>query len=185
MNQIQLTNEQVGKIAAGLLFTGLFIYVYAVYFWIPTSKAIEANSTKSAAMEKDIAMAKKQKASCPDLEAKLAGLKEQKEEAKKRLPGERKFPDLIRTITRLSAKHKISIQNIAPAGNTNTQYFIKTSYRISAAGDYHDIGRFLTEIGLQVRIMAAENLVLNGSPDAEAGTATASFTLVTYQYKGR
>ena len=185
MNQIQLTNEQVGKIVAGLLFTGLFIYAYTVYFWIPTSKAIEANSSKSAAMERDIAMAKKQKASCPDLEVKLAGLKKQKEEAKKQLPGARLFPDLIRTVTKLSSKHKISIQNIAPGGSTTTQYFVKMTYRISAAGNYHDIGRFLTALGLQVRIMTVENLSLNGTPDGEKGTATASFTLATYQYTGK
>ena len=54
----------------------------------------DSGARGKTAMEKDIALAKKQKASCQDLEAKLAGLKAQREEAKKILPGERLFPDL-------------------------------------------------------------------------------------------
>lgn len=182
MNNIQLTNEQLGKIAAGLLFSGLFIYLYAFYFWMPVSKTIESNTQASSAMERDIASAKAQKAAYPDLEAKLTRLKKDKEDVKQMLPGEKKFPDLIRTLTALSAKYKVSIRNISPGGSTNTEYFIKTPYQISATGDYHAIGRFLTAIGLEVRIMTVENLVLNATPDSASGTASATFTLIAYQY---
>mgnify|MGYP000887663035 CR=1 FL=1 len=108
MNNIQLTNEQLGKIAGGVVLSGLLIYAYAFYFWIPVSKTITDNSAKSAAMERDIASAKAQKASCPDLEAKLAGLKKDKEDVKQMLPGKRQFPDLIQTLTNLSKKYKVT-----------------------------------------------------------------------------
>ncbi|HOW90500.1 MAG TPA: type 4a pilus biogenesis protein PilO [Elusimicrobiales bacterium] len=182
MNQIQLTKEQLGKIAGGAVLAGGFLYVYAFYFWIPTSKVIAANSKKNAAMEKDIAAAKAQKAAFPDLEAKLASLKEEKEEVQQRLPGAKQFPDVIKTVETLSAKHKVRVQSIAPSGSANTEYFIRTMYRITATGNYHDIGRFLAALGLEVRIMTVENLSLSGTPGSDAGTASAAFTLVTYQY---
>jgi type IV pilus assembly protein PilO len=181
MNKIQLTNEQLGKIAGAVVFAGAFIYVYAFFFWIPTSKTIAANSAKNAVMEKDIATAKAQKASCPDLEAKLAGLKEDKEEVKQMLPGERQFPDLIKTLTDLGTKYRVSLQNITPGGSAPGEYFTKTSYGITASGDYHDLGRFLAALGLEVRIMTMENLVLSGTPGGNA-SASATFALVTYQY---
>ncbi len=181
MNKIQLTNEQIGQIAAGIVFTGVFLYVYAFFFWIPASKVIAANSSKNAAMEKDIATAKAQKAACPDLEAKLAGLKEDKEEVKQMLPGERQFPDIIKTLTALSTLYKVSIQSISPGGDTPGEYFTKTAYQISASGDYHALGRFLAALGLEVRIMTMENLILTGTPGGSA-SASATFTLLTYQY---
>ena len=183
MNKIQLTKEQWAKIGAGVLFGALFIYVYAVYFWLPTAKKIEANSKQTASMESDIFKAKMQKAKYKDLEAKLVSLKEEKEAAQKKLPRERKLPDLIKTVTTLSAKYRVNILTITPGGSVKGEYFMKASYAISLTGDYHALGRFLTALGLEERILTMENLVINGTPGSAASTS-ATFTLVAYQYNG-
>lgn len=183
MDKIQLTKEQLGKIAAGVLFGALFIYVYAVYFWIPTAQKIETNSKQVASMESDIFKAKMQKAKYKDLEAKLVSLREEKEAAQKKLPRERKLPDLLKTVTTLSAKYKVTIVTITPGGNTRGEYFTKASYAISLTGDYHSLGRFLTALGLEERILTMENLVINGTPGGAVSTS-ATFTLVAYQYNG-
>ena len=181
MNKIQLTNGQLGQIAGGIVFAGAFLYGYAFFFWMPVSKIIAANSTKNAVMEKDIAAAKAQKAACPDLEAKLAALKEDKEEVKQMLPGERQFPALIKVLMDLGTKYRVAIHNISPGADTPGEYFTKTAYQIAASGDYHDLGRFLAALGLEVRIMTMENLVITGTPGGNT-SASAAFTLVTYQY---
>ena len=111
MGKIQLTKEQLGQIVVGVLFGGLFIYVYAVYFWMPVSASIKINSEKAASMESDIHKAKVQKAKYKDLEATLTSLKAEKEAAQKRLPKERQLPDLLKTLTALSKKYKVEIQN--------------------------------------------------------------------------
>ncbi|MFA6434475.1 MAG: type 4a pilus biogenesis protein PilO [Elusimicrobiales bacterium] len=183
MGKIQLTKEQAGQIAAGALFSALFIYVYAVYFWLPISAKIETNSKSVASMESDISKAKAQKAKYKDLELKLASLKAEKEAAQKRLPKERKLPDLLKTLTLLSKKYKVELQGITPGGKMKGEYFDKAAYQISAKGDYHALGRFLTALGLEERILTMENLVLSATPGA-ATSATATFTLLAYQYNG-
>jgi type IV pilus assembly protein PilO len=183
MQKIQLTKEQMGQIAAGALFGGLFIYVYAVYFWMPLSVKIDVNSKNVTSMESDISKAKLQKAKYKDLEAKLASLKIEKEGAQKMLPRERKLPDLIKTLTALSGKYKVGILNITPAGSTKGEYFDKAAYQITARGDYHSLGRFLTALGMEERILTMENLVLSGTPGATT-SASATFTLLAYQYNG-
>lgn len=179
-----MTSEQIGKIAAGALFAGLFLYVYFVYFWLPVSKKIEENTKANASMTSDIARAKAQKAKCPDLEATLAALRLEKEAMQQRLPRERQLPDLIKTLMSLSAKHRVNIQSISPGGSSKGEYFMKALYQISLTGDYHAIGRFLTALGLEVRILNAENLNLTGTPGSET-SASASFTLVAYQYSAQ
>jgi type IV pilus assembly protein PilO len=183
MNKIQLTKEQMGQIAAGLLFGGLFIYGYLFYFWLPTAKKIEENTKKVASIESDINKAKMQKAKYKNLEAKLASLREEKDAAQKKLPRDRKLPDLLRTITALSRKHRINVQAITPAGSAPVEYFTRVSYIISLKGNYHDVGRFLTALGLEERIMTSENLTMSPTNAPEA-SVSAQFTLVAYQYNG-
>ncbi len=183
MGKLQFTKEQIAQIGAGVLFTALFIYVYGVYFWLPISAKIAVDSKKVDSMQSDITMAKMQKAKYKDLEAKLSSLEAEKEAAQKMLPKERKFPELIKTLTTLSKKYKVNIQSIVPNGNTKGEYFTKAAYQITASGDYHSIGKFLTALGLEERILTMENLVLSATPGSET-SAYAAFTLMVYQYNG-
>jgi len=183
MKNIQLTKEQMGQVVAGLLFGGLFIYGYLFYFWLPTAAKIEENTKKIASIESDINKARVQKAKYKDLEAKLVSLRADKEAAQKKLPKERKLPDLLRTITTLSKKYRVNVTAITPSGNTPVEYFTKVTYIISLRGNYHDVGRFLTALGMEERIMTSENLSLAASNSPEA-SVSATFTLAAYQYNG-
>jgi type IV pilus assembly protein PilO len=183
MNKINLTKEQMGQIAAGVLFGGVFIYFYLFYFWIPVARKIDVNSKKIASMESDINKARMEKAKYRDLTAKLDSLTAEKAAAQKKLPHDRKLPDLLRTLTDLSRKYKVSIMGIAPTGSAPVEYFTRVSYSITLKGNYNDIGRFLTAIALEERIMTAENLVMAAAPGSDT-SASGTFTLVAYQYNG-
>ena len=124
-----------------------------------------------------------QKAKYKDLEAKLVSLREEKSAAEKKLPRERKLPDLLRTITSLSKRHKVSVQAITPAGSAPVEYFTRVSYLITLRGNYHDVGRFLTALALEERILTSESLNMTPGGSAE-GSVSAQFTLVAYQYNG-
>jgi type IV pilus assembly protein PilO len=183
MDKIQLSKEQMGQIAAGALFGGLFLYVYLNYFWLPLSKTITENTQKIASMESDINKATMQKAKYKDLESKLASLKTEKEAAQKKLPRQKKLPDLLRTITDLGKKYGITVLSIGSPSSGREGYFIRDSYQLSVTGDYHALGRFMTAVGLEERILATENLNVTGTPGGES-SVSASFTLVAYQYNG-
>jgi type IV pilus assembly protein PilO len=183
MDKIQLTKEQITQIAAGLVFSGLFIYLYLFYFWLPTARSIAENTAKAEVMQRDIDNAKKTKAKFQNLEAKLGELKAEREAAVKKLPSDKKIPDLIRTVTRLSKKYNLSVTAITPSGQTKVEYFTKVNYTLALRGNYHDIGRFLTALGLEERILTSENLVLTATVGQET-SVSATFILAAYQYNG-
>jgi type IV pilus assembly protein PilO len=183
MNKINLTKEQITQIVAGVVFGGVFVYFYLFYFWVPISKKIDVNQKKVASMEADINKAKMQKAKYKDLTAKLQQLQADKEAAQKKLPHERKLPDLLRTITTLSRKYHINVLNITPNGSAPVEYFTRNAYSITMKGNYHDVGRFLTALGLEERIMTSENMSMSATNGAETSVSV-SFTLVAYQYNG-
>ncbi|MBU2573771.1 MAG: type 4a pilus biogenesis protein PilO [Elusimicrobia bacterium] len=180
---MKLTKDQITKIAGITLFSALFGYVYVVYFWLPTAKKIDENSKKAASIQSDIDKAKMQKAKCPNLEATLAALDAQKEAAQKKLPTGKKVPELLRTLTDLSKKYKVNIKSITPGATIREEYFIKAAYTISVTGNYHSLGRFLTALGLEERILTMENLNISGTPGADT-SISANFRLIAYQYSG-
>jgi type IV pilus assembly protein PilO len=182
MNKIELTKEQIGQIAGAVLFGGLFIYLYLFYFWLPTGKTIEENTAKAESMQRDIDKARKMKARCNDLAGELERLKTEKDAAIKKLPSEKKIPDLIRTLTHLSRKYRVSVVSINPSGQSKVEYFTKVTYLIRVSGNYHDIGRFLTALGLEERILTSENLGM--TPTSTEPSANGTFTLAAYQYNG-
>ena len=183
MNKLQLTKDQITKIVGIAMFSALLGYLYVVYFWLPTAKKIGENSKKIAAIQSDIDKAKAQKAKCNNLESTLAGLQVQKEAAQKKLPTGKKIPDLLMTLTDLSKKYKVDIKSITPGSSIREEYFTKASYAITVAGDYHSLGRFLTALGLEERILTMENLNIAGTPGG-ATSVSANFTLIAYQYSG-
>ena len=183
MNKIQLTKDQITQLVAGVFFTGLFLFGYLSYFWLPLGKKIEEKNRRVAEIEADIGNAKAQKAKYKNLEAKLVSLQLEKDAAQKKLPRERKFPDLIRTITDLSKKYRIKVQTISQPGSAQVEYFMKVSYSLTVTGTYHDMGRFLTALGIEERILTSENLTLNATGGQET-SVSATFTLVAYQYNG-
>ncbi len=183
MNKIELTKEQITQIAGALLFGGLFVYLYLFYFWLPTSKKIDEGTVKIEKMQRDIDQARMMKAKCSDLSGELDRLKAQREAAVKKLPSGKDVPELIRTVTRLSRKYGVSVLSINPSGQSKVAYFTKGTYLINIKGDYHDIGRFLTALGLEERILTSENLSLTATNGSDT-SATATFTLAAYQYNG-
>jgi Tfp pilus assembly protein PilO len=90
---------------------------------------------------------------------------------------------LIRTVTRLSKKYRVDVTAITPSGQTKVEYFTKVNYTLTLRGNYHDIGRFLTALGLEERILTSENLVLTATVGQET-SVNATFVLAAYQYNG-
>ncbi|MCK4935390.1 MAG: type 4a pilus biogenesis protein PilO [Elusimicrobiales bacterium] len=183
MKEIKLTKDQITQLVAGLFFAGIFGYFYVAYFWLPLSKKITENTKKVATIEKDITKARVKKAQYKNLEKKLAGLVVQKEAAQKKLPKEKKVPDLIRMLTYLSKKHNISISRINPSVAKKERYFTKVAYNITLTSSYHSLGRFLTALALEERILTMENVSITAAKSDDY-TINVNFVLTSYQYSG-
>jgi type IV pilus assembly protein PilO len=183
MKEIKLNKDQITQLVAGIFFAGLFGYFYVAYFWLPLSKKITENTKKVTNIEKDITKAKVKKAKYKNLEKKLAVLELQKTAAQKKLPKEKKVPDLIRMLTYLGKKHNVSMSTISPSAAKKERYFTKVAYRISLTSDYHSFGKFITALALEERILTMENVSITATTSNEY-TIRVTFTLTSYQYSG-
>ena len=175
---IQFSKQQ--SLGAVLLCVGAGAYVKL--FWLPISEKKAQLSAQIAQIETKIAKAEAQASRLKRLQDELATLNQQAAQAETRLPRDKDIPDILVTLSKLAASNGIVIQSISPGGQKSQQYFTELSYPMSIRGTYHSIGRFLAAIALETRIFNAQDVVF---PSAGAdGQMTATFVLLTYQYKG-
>lgn len=177
MRDIQINKETLLRIILAILIVGGVVYLYLSYFWLPISKKIAELEKKNIEMERQITSAKKTIAKYPDLQKKLSELQAQKEELKKKIPGDRNISDLFKMIKKIADKNSISIESISPGGIVNEGYYFRITYNMTVKGSYHNIGRFLGEIAVQDRILNIENLTIGGGE-----SSVATFVIVSYQY---
>lgn len=102
------------------------------------------------------------------------------------IPGQEEVSSLLRSITAEGRRVNVEIADIAPEGVRPGQFYSQTSYGMTAVGDYHDIGRFLTSIASLPRIITPVDLDLALFPNPElyadrmSNPVQANFRIETY-----
>lgn len=179
---IQLTKQQQQYLAVGLLVLGGGGFAYVKYFWIPTAQKITETKAKIEELQGKIDKAKSQVGRLDKIKKELEVLNQKAVEAEDRLPKAKDLPGVLVTIADVARKNGCEIRTFASGASAPKQYFIELLYTVSIKGSYHDLGRFFAAAALEQRIYNVRNVAF-GAADAE-GKLNASFTLVSYQYKG-
>ncbi len=179
----KLNKEQIQLIFAVVFCSGALFFVYWKYFLAPTSSRITEASKKLESVERDIKSAESQEKRLDKLKVEVANLKEQRNNAEKRLPKGRNMPDLIYTLNDMARKYNVEVNSISPQGKSPKQYFTEVYYGISLNGTYHSLGKFLTALGVSERIFSTKGLTISAASSG-VNTVSATFMLVTYQYNG-
>ena len=182
MAQIKLTKQQQQMIVAGALMFGAFGYSYFTFFWAPISRKIDETRAQIEKIEAKINKAKQVSARLPRLEQELVRLNEQAQQAERRLPRKKSVPDILVTVGKLAARHRVDLVSFTPGDMVNKQFFSELNYPISVKGSFHNIGKFLAAVALEERIFNVQNVTY--SEASLTGDMTVTFTLVSYQYKG-
>lgn len=178
----RFSKEQLQLVLAVVLFTGAFGYLYWKYFFSPYAKKINEANTQIEAINMDIAKATGESKKLDQIKAEVERLQQEELRANQQLPRGRKLPDLIYTLMRLSHESGVAVSNIVPVSKADKPYFSESVYSLNVAGTYHSVGKFVAELGTSRRIFSVRNMIF--SPDNSPGrTVTATFQLVTYQYK--
>jgi Tfp pilus assembly protein PilO len=180
-----IDSKDVQKIVVGLVLfigipVGLITQVYKP--WIAdteTLRAEVAETTRKIQEMKDIA------ARYDRLVAETNELDTKVKSAEKHLPRTRNLEGVLRTFTDMALRNRISVSSFAPGGDSDKGQYIEVPFAISFSASLHNLGKFLTDLAQQERIMSSSGLNLNSSLNPKRGfTVTGTFTLIAYVYKG-
>lgn len=119
------------------------------------------------------------------LKAEKAALESEVGEAEKRLPRETNLHQLIIIVADLAKKYNIFIPTFSPGREAAQTYYVEYPIELTFAGTAHNLGRFLTALGQQERIITARNVRMQYALNEKKGfTVSGGFTLLAYMFRG-
>lgn len=121
-----------------------------------------------------------------DLEANNALLQDFVRDLETLIPAFGEVPALLREINEQARRAGVTISEIQPAPDEQTQFYVRQTWSMDAVGEYHDVGRFLTAIASLPRIIVPVDMNVSviqsaqGLFDQYESPVIASFSIEHY-----
>jgi type IV pilus assembly protein PilO len=153
--------KQRNALLLGVLTIALF-YVFWSYWYSPKQEEIAANNERLEALVQSNRLAEIRVARGGDeLEARLAQYEGHVDRLEGLIPQSEEVASLLNQISSAARETGVSDPNMSPEPQEVGAFYTKDSYQIEVIGEYHDIGRFLTEIASLPRIITPVDLELS------------------------
>jgi type IV pilus assembly protein PilO len=125
-----------------------------------------------------------------DLESRIALYRSHMAVLEQLIPATEEVPQLMRTISSQARAAGVSLSGLEPEADEATEHYTKQTWRVSAFGEYDNLGRFLTSIASLPRIATPLDLELgpypvpSGAPVEYENPVLASFRIQLYVLPG-
>ena len=116
-------------------------------------------------------------------QAQLVEVERKFNEQLSQLPKESEIPGLVEDISRLGGISGLNLGNIELDEEIKREVFIEQPISISAKGDFHSFGRFVSSIATLPRIVAIENFNVKTEPPIEGDPSNNGYPTVSYVIK--
>ena len=160
----------------------VFVAVIAVYwFTLYGSQRQELQQVRGqlAQLETRIAESRAVASNLEKFKAKRTELKQELDDALRRLPNSKELPVLLTDITSLGKKSGLEFRSFKPSGETRRGFYAEVPIKIELTGRYHEVGVFfdrLSRLDRIVNISALSFDIANAKADDPvlkvSGTAT-------------
>ncbi len=179
-------NLKESKTQQTIVFFILIILVLILFFRFPytsNQNKIKALEEKRNSLQIKVQEAEAAKARLPELQARIARLEAEWEIAKEMLPQEKEIPKLIQQISNSGTKAGVSFLLFKPSGPVPKQNYSEIPVQIKVACGYHQLGKFLSNIGNLSRIVNVPSIRINPGKDrsTEADLQAITYTVIKKQ----
>lgn len=162
-----------------LFFFILIIILVAFFYFIyrPNHQKIRQLTARRDSLQIEVQKAEAARARLPELQAKIARLEIEWEKAQEMLPKEKEIPSLIQQISNSGAKAGASFILFKPSGPQPKANYQEIPVQIRVACGYHQLGKFLSNIGNLARIVNVPAVKIKTGTDR---TMEAELQAITY-----
>ena len=175
--------EQQKRVLAIVIMAFSFCYSYWMYGIKPAEARIKTRRDQIDQLQNQIVQAKIQARRLPEIKREYEEMKLQIAGIDIQLPKDTDLPGLLRFLAQQTARFHLTLKSLTPGAVQQDALYQSFPIQITLTGRFHNLGRFLTALGTQARILSADALKINASSDAEANVQ-ASFNMVAYSSKG-
>jgi len=139
-----------------VVFFVILILILILFFRFPytsNQKKIKDLAAKRDSLQIEVQKAEAARARLPELQAKIARLEIEWEKAKEMLPEAKEIPSLIQQISNSGTKAGVSFLLFKPSPQAVKTNYAEIPVQIKVACGYHQLGRFLSNVGNLSRIV--------------------------------
>jgi type IV pilus assembly protein PilO len=167
-----------------IIFVVLLILILFLFFRFPytsNQKKIKVLSSRMDSLKIEVQKAEAARARLPELQAKIARLEAEWEKAKEMLPIAKEIPSLIQQISNSGTKagtNFLLFKPSAPVPKSGSIYS-EIPVQIKVTCSYHQLGRFLSNVGNLSRIVnvPAVRIITGKDRSIEAELSTITYTV--------
>ncbi len=155
-----------GKIGVGALFCTLLGVAYYVLLHTDVAARIDRERARTAELETELSKVKQSQASYFADRDELAMRQQKQRELNKVLPTEPEAATFLSALQSVSNISGIDLKAWSPMEEIPQTFYAKVPMKLQITGRFHQIAKFVYEVGKQDRIINMENLEL-GDPKIE------------------
>lgn len=157
----------------------LFGYWYALHG--NYVEELEAMETRLEALETQNALARARAPQSRQLEERLAQFERHIERLEALVPRNEEVSQLLNTISQRADQIGVTIARFNPGDTDTGMHYNRRTFQMTVQGGYHEIGRFLSEIGSLPRIITPIDLsLIPYTRNGDGETLQGSFLIETY-----
>jgi len=160
-------------------------FIYYKYLLSPLSVQQKKISDELVAIKKEYRLAVGKAARLPVLEQEIKYLGSDISRMEKKLPKNKDVAKLIRMLSKKMDNHNIVWLSLTPGAPSAQAHHVEHSYTIPFTTTYHDLAKFLSEIGQMERIFATRFTALTSTTDSETGATEVSGLLTFLIYTAK
>lgn len=148
------------KIGAGAAFVALIAFGYWFVFYADVSKQIDAANVQQQGLKKSLTEQQQaQQTYFADLN-ELALRQQRARDFNKILPAEKGQPQFLSAVQQAAGTSGVDLKVYQPLEEQPQTFYIKDPMRLEVTGRFHQISKFMYEVGKLERIINMENIEL-------------------------
>ena len=187
-----LDNSNIGGWPAPVKAT-VWVFVFAAvcaagYFTLirPTQDEIAQAEAQQASLLQDFQQKDSNVRNSQLLQKQLEEMEANFQQQLTQLPKETEIPALVEDINITGVKAGLKFKNIRLEPEVTQEFFVEQPITITATGDYHFFGHFISGIAMLPRIVTLHdfNIKSEVDPKSDMPVITYQITAKTYRYKG-
>ena len=148
-------------------------FSYYKYFSLPLAERHKKLLTEIDGIRSEYEQSVGRAARLPRLEQEIQVLNEEIIEMQKKLPKDKDVPGIIRLLSDRMRFYGIRWKRLEPGSQAAREYYIEHSYKIPFTASYHNLAKFMAEVGQMERIFATRLSPLKPEIIPKEGTMVA------------
>ena len=156
----------VGKVAFGAIFCVLLGVAYYVLLHTDVAARIDRERARTSELQTELSRVKQSQASYFADRDELAMRQQKQRELNKILPTDTEAAAFLSALQAVSNISGIDLKAWSPMEEVPQTFYAKVPMRLQITGRFHQIAKFIYEVGKQDRLIKMENLEL-GDPKVE------------------